>query len=130
MFSAVSPKKTKQPKRKVTKKQQHPQPRKITQTGAPFDHIKETSPEPVQDPNEFEFDTLLDDEHEWEQEQDDRDDVSEINYDATSMTDEDDDPVVGSVSSLDFFEPRTVVTVEAKTPPGIQVSFDDESWIY
>lgn len=111
---------------KTTKKKQQPKPRTLKQSGAPFEHIKEPSPEPADDPNEFDFNELHEDEWEPEQAEDD-DDVSEINYEATSMTD-DDDNIAGSLSSLDFFEPRTVV-IEAKTPPGIEVSFDDESWI-
>lgn len=108
------------------KTKRNPKPRTLRQSGAPFDHVEEPSPEPAEDPNEFDFDVLH--EEDWEDDKED-DDRSE-NYEATSMTDDDDHNVTGSLSSLDFFPDTRSVVVEARTPPGIKVSFDDESWIY
>jgi len=96
-----------------------PKPKTSTQHGAPFEEDLQESPQPA----DFDYDVL---EEEWH---DDDDNVSEINYDATSITEDEDDIFQGSLSPVDFFIPKTVV-VEAPPPPGVEVHFEDESYIY
>lgn len=138
----AKPKTTKETKPKTTKetkprtntnpkkKKKDPEPQ-VIEGGAPFEHIKEESPDPC------EMDTLMYEELEdsLEQHDDDWESVQEeetsLNYDATSIT-EDDENMSCSVDSSPgmFFERRMKsVLVEKKRPPGIAVTFDDDSWI-
>lgn len=111
------------PRKKTTKVPIKPREDDEALQGAPFDH-EEENPEPM------DMDTLdhQDFGSDWESVVDDCSECSDFHYDATSMT-LDDDCCPGSVhSSPGLFEPRSVL-VEAQTPPGVSVTFDDESWI-
>lgn len=83
--------------------------------GAPFDH-EEEFPEPM--------DMEMMDHDEWDTEEKDDETDSEYNYDVTSMTSMEHEE---SVQGSPVFE-RSVF-VEPASPPGIPVTFDDESWI-
>jgi len=126
------PAKVKKPK----KKKKGPEPRKAEQECAPFEHVQEASPEPADVADTLEYDLLQEDEFdEWDAEST-MDSDGESNYEVSSISrhDDDDHPdtLFGSVQSSPGFmsglKPSSV-TVEKKRPPGIAVSFDDDSWI-
>lgn len=125
------PTKVKKPK---TKKKKGPEPQKAEQECAPYEHIQEASPEPADVIDTLEYDLLQEDEFdEWDAESIVDSDV-ESNYDVSSMSRHDDDQpetLFGSVQSSPGFMSglKSSVTVEKKRPPGITVSFDDDSWI-
>jgi hypothetical protein len=120
------------PRKTKSKKQStHICPDTSPQDGAPFDH-EEEHPEPME-MDTLDHQDILHDESEW----DNSDAGSECSgfdqqYDVSSITMDDDDGLCGSVQSspgiFDAFERRSVL-VEPKSPPGIPVTFDDESWI-
>jgi hypothetical protein len=128
--STTAARKKKEPKAAVI---EHQQP------SAPFKHTREKSPEPAPvdtlDHNDIEDTTWsvpLEDDDEFAECRES--DVEEDNYDATSMTmspePEAGSPPYGSVeSSPGFFLERRSRDVSKKRPPGIALSFDDDSWI-
>lgn len=126
------PVKVKKPK----KKKKGPEPRKADQECAPFEHVQEASPEPADVADTLEYDLLQEDEFdEWDAETT-MDSDGESNYEVSSVSrhDDDDHPdtLFGSVQSSPGFMSglkSSSVTVEKKRPPGIAVSFDDDSWI-
>jgi hypothetical protein len=104
------------------------------QIGAPFKHVRERSPEPAEVATQLEYEDLAPESDDWMLEDLDppaeelTDDDEELNYEATSMTDEL-EHVCGSVGSSPGFFERRVVSIDKKRPPGIAVTFDDDSWI-
>ncbi len=133
----VKPSKTKKPKKTAAppkkKKVKGPEPQDAGQECAPFDHVEETSPEPA-DIDTLDYDVL--------QEEDDfgdfqRSDDEESNYEVSSISRNDEDDLLddlpyGSIQSspgLFMNEFKSSVKVEKKRPPGIALSFDDDSWI-
>lgn len=99
----------------------------------PFEHVIEESPEATLVENTLEYEDI---DEEWEDETGACSDAgSEINYEATSVDMSVDDPedFVGSMSdSPGFFKIKRkngMVEVEKARPPGISLTFDDDSWI-
>lgn len=144
-------------KAKTAKSKKAPKPASVTQIASgPFEATREKSPEPAPqrsgaalDYDDFAgpladplADSLADpladpledgwSEGEAHEDEDPGDSDAEIeNYDATSMTMSED--LCGSVESspgfLNDFSDRVTRIVEKKRPPGIAVTFDDDSWI-
>lgn len=123
----VTQRKTKKPNPKP--KSQEPEPQ-VIENGAPYEHVKEDSPDPC------EMDTLMYEELEQADQHDDdwesevKDDES-LNYDATSISEKEDSFGCSVESSPGMFFERKLrsVIIEKKRPPGIAVTFDDDSWI-
>ena len=117
-------------------KQQHPKAAAAEQTRAvaPFESVRETSPEPA--PVEaLEYDEIaleeFDDIPEADEYEEDASDIEE-NYDATSMSLSDHEEPCGSLASSPgiFFARRVKEPKDPKhRPPGIALTFDDDSWI-
>lgn len=91
----------------------------------PFDHVEEESPEPADA-------DMLD--HEYLEEEESSEPFSDdesIDYDAASMSDPED--ITGSLESscspLDYLRERRSVKVEKPRVRGIDLTFDDDSWI-
>lgn len=132
--SQAKPPKAKPAKKKAPKKPKTIVPMVMDQLGAPFEHTIEDSPEPA-DIDQLEYESLeLPTNDEWMEEEiqlpeELTDDEDNDNYEATSMT-EDCDEVCGSIGSTSpgFFE-KKIVKIEKLRPPGIAVTFDDDSWI-
>lgn len=128
---AKPPKAPKKPSKPKAKAKKDPAPSTAQQPSAPFEHVVETSPEAA----EVEMLEYEDIEEEWDVHEEDSDAGSEVNYDATSIDPADaDDVLCGSIGSSPGFMTAGVaglrsVKVEKKRPPGIAVSFDDDSWI-
>jgi hypothetical protein len=109
-------------------------PMAVDQLGAPFEHVREASPEPA-DVTQLEYDHLEPDleppvNDEWMDEELSEEYMTdeELNYEATSMTEEC-DHVCGSIGSSPGFFERKTVKVGKQRPPGIAVTFEDDSWI-
>jgi hypothetical protein len=139
MFSDlfVAPKKTPAKPAKPTKSVKKPKAKAVVPSAAeqtadfgPFEHVVEESPEATLVENTLEYEDIDIDE-EWADDAG-SDAGSEINYEATSvdMSVEDTDEFVGSMtSSPGFFTQKTSVEVEKARPPGVSLTFDDDSWI-
>lgn len=89
------------------------------QDAAPFDH-EEEFPEPM------DMDVL--DQDEWNEEHCAFTDDDDPNYDATSISTEPEESFVDSLQGSPLFR-RDSVVVEPASPPGVPVTFDDDSCI-
>lgn len=131
--AVTKPKKPKNPKKPKKEKDTVPVPSAAQQTTdyAPFDHVVEESPEATQ-AETLEYD-IIEDElgSAWDEEEcmEDSDAGSEINYEATSIADETEQLCGSITSSPGFMYEHRSVKVEKKRPPGISITFDDDSWI-
>jgi hypothetical protein len=120
------------PQPKVTKKPKRvtptttPQPSHAEQHGAPFKHVEHPSPEPA------EYDGIHGDD--WSDVDDDdagfssSEEIDAYEGGTTSVA-ADDFELTGSIGSSPGFFERSVQKLEKKRPPGIAVTFDDDSWI-
>lgn len=93
----------------------------VQDDAAPFDH-EEEHPEPM------EMDILEQDE--WNEEHCAFTDDDEPNYDASSITSEPEERLPTSVQGSPVFSRwGSSVVVEPQSPPGVPITFDDESFI-
>lgn len=133
LFGVSDAKPAEQPSKK---KKKAPEPTQAAgqEDAAPFQAPRERSPEPMPIPEykELEEDNdVAPDDDEWDEcRESDKGSDSDDNYDATSITMSEDN-VVGSLESSPglFFERRKTKEKQQQRPPGIQLSFDDDSWI-
>jgi hypothetical protein len=119
------PKPVKKPKKKTI----IPSAAEQTADFGPFEHVVEGSPEATLVENALEYediDVIIDEE--WPEECC-SEAGSEINYEATSVDMSVDECDVGSMTSSPGFFKRKSVDVEKARPPGISLTFDDDSWI-
>jgi hypothetical protein len=110
-----------------------PKPQNAEQECAPFEHVEEASPEPA-DVATLEYDVLQEEEFEKEWDEDFEHSDVESNYEVSSISRHDDDEdqaddLYGSIQSSPGVFMKSSIKVEKKRPPGIAVTFDDDSWI-
>ena len=141
------PKAKASPKPKKPRKPKGPVPNEVERTHAsgPFLATREATPEPAPTKTTLEYDNVSNDEDAPPPPSDDADwTVSEggsVNsddegYDASSMAMSEDSHMCGSLGSnaspsflAGLGSSEGVRAIEKKRPPGIAVTFDDDSWI-
>lgn len=125
--TANTPKNQKPKAKAVKPAKSGPKPRRASgQPAAPFEYDSDPSPEPAE-ADTLEYDWLEEEEHAATS---DISEDDEPNYDATSLTD--DEFQCGSIDSSPTFlhdVNKRTIKIERHRPPGIAVTFDDESWI-
>lgn len=123
-----------------------PKPKAVTQAGAPFERVREPSPEPAEVFEGLDYDVIeqqaaadvYDDC--WEDEGKDHDDDDDAASGGSPEEFEETSPCISDVGSVCSSSPGghmvLLLDVHGATkktkndPPGIALSFDDDSWIY